>query len=151
MVPRQGKIEWFGGSQDAYDVFHIILDLAHVWDDIVDNDKPQAVTEFSVNHAFLSCLVYLQVSPFYRSIQQQILPMWITVVSGYEAANLFERNNDEHGIEIAHNLRYAAGHIIAYMIHVCVGPDKAREYVPDMWKVLVFERYEKYRKEHLNA
>jgi hypothetical protein len=76
--------------------------------------------------------------------------MWVTIVSAYEAANKFEQDKDPHGIEISHSLRYAAGHIIAYAMHVCVGPDRAREMVPDMWKSVVFERFDPYRKEHLN-
>ena len=127
----------------------MLVDLSHAWDDVVDGDRK--VPEIELNNAFLIALVYLPANRFYQSIQYQILPMWLTVVSAYEAANKFEREKDPHGVEIAHTLRYAAGNIIAYAIHVCVGPDKAREYVPEMWKAVVFERYEEYRKEHLNG
>jgi spore coat polysaccharide biosynthesis predicted glycosyltransferase SpsG len=41
----------------------------------------------------------------------------------------FEKDKDSHGIEIAHTLRYAAGHILAYAVHVCVGPEKAKEII----------------------
>jgi hypothetical protein len=77
--------------------------------------------------------------------------MWITVVSAYETANRFERDKDEHGLEISHTLRYAAGHIIAYAVEACLGREKAREVLPEVWKDVVFERFEEYRKEHLNA
>jgi hypothetical protein len=150
MNNTQGKLEWFGGNQDALNTFRMFVDLAHLWDDLVDKDNLANTTEIEINNAFLICLVYLQANPFYRSIQDQILPMWITVVSGFETANKFEKEKDEHGIEIAHTLRYAAGNIIAYMVHVCVGPEKAREYLPEVWKNIVFERYEDYKKEHLN-
>jgi hypothetical protein len=148
-MKEEGKLEWFGGNQDALNMFRLFIDLAHIWDDLIDKDKD--VSESHINHAFLCCLVYLQVNPFYRSIQDQIMPMWITVVSSYETANEFERNKDEHGLEIAHGLRYAAGHIIAYAVHVCVGPDKAKEYMPEVWKTIYFERYDDYRQEHLNG
>lgn len=148
---EQINSDWFGGNEDAVNVYRMFTDLLHTWDDLVDKDKPELITEHHINHAFLICLVYLQVNPFYKSIQNEILPMWITVVSGYETANHFERSKDEHGIEIAHTLRYAAGNIIAYMIYVCVGSEKARIYLPEMWKSVVFERYEPYKKEHLNA
>lgn len=144
-----GKLEWFGGNADALQVYQALVDLAHTWDDLVDKDKD--VTEADINRSFLICLVYLQTNPFYRQIQDQIIPMWVSVVSAYETANKFEKDKDEHGIEIAHNLRYAAGHIIAYMIHVCVGADKAKEIMPEVWKTMVPERIEDYRKEHLDA
>ena len=144
-----GKREWFGGNQDALNMYQAFVDLAHVWDDLVDKDKPVSVEK--INQAFLTCLVFLPANPFYRGIQDQILPMWLVVVSAYETANFFETNKDEHGVEIAHGLRYAVGNIIAYAIHVCVGMEKAKEVLPNMWKTIFYERFDNYRKEHLNG
>lgn len=144
-----GKLEWFGGNQDALNMYQAFVDLAHVWDDLVDKDKPVSVEK--INQAFLTCLVFLPANPFYRGIQDQILPMWLVVISAYETANFFEKNKDEHGVEIAHGLRYAVGNIIAYAIHVCVGMEKAKEVLPNMWKTIFYERFDDYRKEHLNG
>jgi hypothetical protein len=141
--------DWFGGNQDAINLFDMLIDLAHTWDDLVDKDKD--VTEAKINNAFMICLVYLPCNPFYQSIQRDVMPMWITVVSAYQTANHYEKTKDAHGVEIAHTLRYAAGQIIAYAVHVCVGPEKAAEYLPDVWKALVIERFDDYRKEHINA
>jgi hypothetical protein len=149
MNSKEGKLEWFGGNQDALNMFRMFVDLSHTWDDLVDKDNP--TTDVDINNAFLICLVYLQANPFYRSIQEQVWPMWLTVVSAYETANKFEKDKDPHGIEIAHGLRYAAGHIIAYAIHVCIGAEKAKEVLPEVWKNIYFDRYDEYRKEHLDA
>ena len=148
MTPER-KLEWFGGNQDALRMYGLFTTLLHTWDDLVDKDKP--LSEDDINNAFLIALVYLPGNSFYQRIQQQILPMWIPVVSAYQTANAFERAKDPHGLEIAHTLRYAAGSITAYAIHVCVGPEKAKEYLPEMWKSVVAERFDDYRKEHLNA
>jgi hypothetical protein len=144
-----GKLEWFGGNTDALNMYRMLVDLAHLWDDLVDKDKD--VTELEINNSFLICLVYLPLNPFYQQIQRDVMPMWITVVSAYQTANKFEREKDERGLEAAHMLRYAAGNILAYAIHVCVGPEKATEYIPEMWKDVVNERFAEYREEHLNA
>lgn len=149
MNSKEGKLEWFGGNQDALNMFRMMVDLAHTWDDLIDKDN--AANETEINNAFLICLVYLQANPFYRSIQDQVWPMWLTVVSAYETANKFEKDKDAHGIEIAHGLRYAAGHIIAYAVHVCVGAEKAKEYLPEIWKNIICERFDEYRKEHLDV
>ena len=101
MTP-QGKLEWFGGNQDALNMYRAFVDLAHIWDDLVDKDNP--VSADKINQAFLTCLVYLPANPFYRAIQEQIMPMWLVVVSAYETANHFEKIKDAHGIEIAHGL-----------------------------------------------
>ena len=144
----RGELEWFGGNQDALVMFQMIVDLAQAWDDLVDRDKE--VDEPTINNAFLVALVYLPMNPFYQRIQYAVAPMWITVVSAFEAANKFEREKDSHGLEIAHTLRYTGAQIIAYAIHVCVGQEKAREYIPVMWKRIADERFDEYRKEHLN-
>lgn len=145
----EGKLEWFGGNQDALNMYRALVSLAHAWDDLVDRDK--GMSEDTTNQAFLTCLVYLPANPFYRKIQDQVLPMWMMVVSAYETANTFERNKDPHGLEISHSLRYAAGHIVAYAVTVCVGPEKAKEILPEVWKAMVHERFDDYRKEHLNV
>lgn len=143
-----GKLEWFGGNEDALNMYRAFVSLAHTWDDMVDKDKP--VGSDDINRAFLTCLVYLPANPFYRAIQDQILPMWLVVVSSYETANTFEKAKDPHGIEIAHSLRYAAGNIVAYAVHVCLGAEKAKEVLPDVWKAMFYERFDDYRKEHLS-
>ena len=56
---------------------------------------------------------------------------------------------DEHGLEIAHGLRYAAGNIVAYAVHVCVGPEKALKILPEVWKAIFAERFEDYKSEVL--
>lgn len=147
-MKQEGKLEWFGGNQDALNMCRLLITLGHTWDDIVDKDKP--ISEDDINNAFLIALVYLPANPFYQRIQAQVLPMWITVVSAYQTANHFERTKDAHGIEIAHTLRYAVGNILAYAMHVCLGPEKAKEHLPEMWKAAVAERFDDYRKEHLS-
>jgi hypothetical protein len=149
MITEERKLEWFGGNTDALNMFYTIVDLAHVWDDLIDRDKP--VSDFDVNRAFLSALVYLPANPFYNRIQTQVLPLWMTVISAYETANKFENDKDEHGLEIAHNLRYAPGHIVVFMSQACLGYEKAQEFMPEIWKTIVDDRIDDYRKEHLNA
>lgn len=144
-----GKLEWFGGNKDALRMLDIFVELTHIWDDLVDKDKE--VTEDQVNNAFLACLVYLPMNRFYQQIYPHIVPMLIVVASAYQTANKFERDKDPHGIEIAHSLRYSLGNVIAYAIYICVGPEKAREFLPEMWKTVFHERFDDYRKEHLDV
>ena len=146
---KEGKLEWFGGNEDALNMYRMFVDLAHIWDDLVDKDKD--ANEERINRAFLICLVYLQLNPFYQCIQRDIMPMWISVVSAYQTANIFEKTKDAHGVEIAHGLRYASGNIVAYAVHICVGPEEAAKYMPEIWKSMMVERFDPYRKEHLNA
>lgn len=148
MIENEGKLEWFGGNQDALNMYRMFVDMTHVWDDLVDKDR--SLSEDDINRAFMIALVYLPANPFYRSIQQAIMPMLVTTMSAYHTANHFEKTKDLHGLEIAHGLRYAAGHIIAYAVNVCIGPDKAKEVMHEVWKEVVFERFDDYKKEVLS-
>lgn len=146
---KEAQLEWFNGNKDAVNMFNMFVDLAHTWDDLVD--KNVDVPEDHINNAFLIALVYLQANPFYKSIEEEIRPMWMSVILAYDTANKYEQNKDEHGIEIAHGLRYAAGHIVAYAVQKCVGVKKAKEFLPEIWKVMMCERFDEYREEHLNG
>lgn len=134
--------DFFGGNKDAEAVYSMLKEMSHIWDDLVDRDNH--VAEYDINRAFAIPLLYLPLNPFYRSIQDAILPMWEMVITAYETANHFERVKDPHGVEIGHNLRYAAGHIAAFMCVRCVGTEKARAILPELWKDVVFERYDDY-------
>lgn len=139
------KLEWFGGNQDALNMYLLIVDLAHIWDDIIDKDRP--VSEQDVNRAFLIALVYLPSNPFYRTIQHAVAPMMLTMISAYQTANHFENAKDLHGVEIAHGLRYAVGHIISYASIVCLGYEKASQVMPELWKSMMCERFDAYKSE----
>lgn len=141
------KLEWFGGNRDALNMTKVMAEISQVWDDLIDKDKP--VTDEQINWAFTAALVYLPMNPFYQRIQQAVMPMWITAITEFKMATKFERDKDEHGLEIAHGMRFAAAQIIAYAVILCVGERKAEEYLPELWKLIMSERFDDYRKEHL--
>ena len=147
MGANVGREEWFGGNKDALQVYRMLADLSHTWDDLVDRDKP--VPQAHVNNAFAIALVWLHMNPYYRLIRDAVAPMWVSVIAAYETANAFEVTGERHGLEIAHNLRYAAGHIVAYMMVDCLGPQAAAQFMPEMWRDLACERIEPYLEEHL--
>jgi len=145
-LQTEGRAEWFDGDLNGLEIFRLLVDLLHIWDDLVDKDKP--VSESQINRAFLNCLVFLPCNALYQKIQLQIAPLWVCIVSAYETANQFEQIGESHGVEIAHTLRYSAGHIIAYAMVISSGMEHAKKHLPDMWKAVVFERFEPYQKEH---
>lgn len=147
--PLETHLEWFGGNEDVRVIFNCFAVLLHTWDDMVDKDVE--VTPKDVNQAFMIALASLPSNSLYRAIQVDIIPMWEAFMIAYEAANSFEREHDDHGLEIGHNLRYAAGHIIAYALKVAVGYEKALELMPNLWKRFVPERILDYKKEHLSG
>ena len=92
MHNQKGKLEWFNGNQDALNLYRMFVSLSHTWDDLVDKDNEVSAEE--VNNAFMIALVYMPANPFYRRIQDQIMPMWLMVLSAYETANKYEADKD---------------------------------------------------------
>lgn len=145
--PGETNLDWFGGNEDVRAIFNCLAVLLHTWDDLIDKDVE--LSSKDINQAFMIALVALPSNPLYRAIQAGILPMWESIVIAYETANGFEKDKDPHGLEIGHNLRYAAGHIVAYALKTAVGYEKSLELMPRIWKEFVPERFEDYRKEHM--
>lgn len=143
------KPEWFGGLQAGVDMVWAIAHMTHWWDDLVDKDK--LVSDEDINNMMRMALVYLPLNPVYQKIAAAAPHFWATIISAYEAANTFERTKDERGLEISHTLRYSAGNLIAYAMEQTIGVELARKYIPDMWKVVVFESFDDYKREHLNV
>jgi DNA-binding FadR family transcriptional regulator len=139
-------IDHFAGREDARQLFNLLAELAHTWDDLIDRDKP--VSQAQTNRAFHIALVDLPRNPLYSVIQPHVLAMWTAVVSNYAVANSFETAHDDHGIEIAHMLRYSAGNIMAVAMDAAVGTEAAEAAMPGIWKLMVAERFDDYRKEH---
>lgn len=143
------KLEWFGGDVNALNMCRMLAEISQIWDDLIDRDEP--VSDEQIHHAFTLALVHLPANPFYQRVQNLIHPMFVTAIAEYKASIKFERDRDEHGLEIAHGLRFKLGNVVTYSVVLCVGEDKAAEYLPDVWKFIMSERFEDYRKEHMLA
>jgi hypothetical protein len=61
-MSNEEKLAWFGGNTDALNLFHHLVELIHIWDDLIDKDKP--VSDEQINKAFLIALVYMPSNPF---------------------------------------------------------------------------------------
>lgn len=140
--------DWADGNLDLVEICEMFAVMTHTWDDLIDRDKP--VSQEAINEAFKIALVCLPNNKLYQAFLPQLLPLWVAVISAYETANKFEQNKDEHGIEIAHSLKCALGHIMAFLMLAIMPKDRSDVNIPKMWKSFMDERYDDYRKEHLN-
>jgi hypothetical protein len=139
---------WFGGNHEAAEIFNMLCELVDTWDNLIDRDVD--CRQESINAAFRVALVGLPNNRLYAALMPQLVPMWEMVISAYEVANKFEQDKDEHGLELSHTLRYAIGHMVAFLVIACVGAYEAKSILPRMWKYIISERFDEYRKEHLN-
>lgn len=139
---------WFGGNQDGEDMFWMMAKVAHCYDDIIDGDPVDAAR---AHECFSILLIELPQNKLYQKYLPIIIPLWEIVIAAYKTANSFEAEGMKQGLEISHNLRYAAGHIVALVMIGETGRDEAQKHMQEMWQVVVSERYDDYEKQHLKG
>ena len=142
----EGSLDWFDGNQDALDLFRAFVEVAHVWDDLIDADKE--IDKDKINLVFYLCLYTIPKNPVYRAFQSELLPIIQNGIVGYLVANEYEKSGDWHGIELAHTLRYAIADAFMYLIVQFNGVSKSIPILKDAIKVMMNERFDEYWKEH---
>lgn len=141
------ELEWFAGDQQALNLYHCFVDVAHTWDDLRDKDKP--VSNYELDRAFYVALYSIPFNPVFIRYSSQLQPLLLTSIMGYRLANKYEDNKDEHGLEIAHTMRYAVAQVFTFLITMLNGPDKAVTILDEAMKIMVNERITPYIEEHL--
>lgn len=140
------RLAWFAGDADALDLYQRLVFIAHAWDDLIDQDRP-----VNVNDLMINLMVYLPSNPAYRRFQEELRALIIVGIVGYLAANKIESNPTEHGLEVAHYLRYAVMNVGVFLIAALNGIDKAAEILAVAAPVMIPERLAHYIGEHACA
>lgn len=116
---RDFLVHAFKGNQAAADYVLMVAQVADVWDNLIDGDKP--VSDQSINLAFWNLAVMIPRNPFYRAYINDLLPVTATGIANWMIANRYERNlADTHAVEIAHVLRYSIADV-ALMAATLIG------------------------------
>ena len=144
-----GKVEWFGGDVEALQVYRLLTDLAHLWDDLVDKDKE--LTEDAINYAFSIPLVLLPSNPYWRKIEPEVRAMWVPVIAAYALANRMEKTKDTRKLEISYSLRNSMTNIISYMVVRAHGCIAAIPHLEEVWLTAFNDSVADYTKEHTDA
>lgn len=77
------------GSRSAIDYIMELYKIAHIWDDIIDKDKP--ITDNDVHNAFISALITLPYNEFYRQNIDYLLPLQHNAILQWIDANALEK------------------------------------------------------------
>ncbi len=137
---------WFGGDEDAARLVDQLASVAHIWDDLIDRDKP--VSNEIINRCFEMALVSIPANPFYKAYSTALQPLIYIGVLGYLTANEMEKTGDVYKLEIAHGLRYAVAHVAAFAVSITNPRENVIPLLAEVWKALMPERFEDYLKEH---
>lgn len=122
------------GDEDAIDFCDRLYKILHVWDDLVDGDKP--VTQADLNDVFRSALVELPLNPFYRQHVGTLAPILSAGITAWEVSNVYERGLDRELWRKAHMLRVHVGAVFVACAEIVGGRDWSRQVAPAMYDLV---------------
>lgn len=132
-------------------VIEYLYHISNYWDDLIDKDHEDKMTAAHTNRIFHMMLVELPNNPFYATHRTLLAPLMQSVCLSYEVSQVYEKDKDEHGLELGHALRYRTADIMAYVIFLCYGHDTTMKILPEYYKHLMLDRLNVYKKEKLHA
>jgi hypothetical protein len=138
----------FMGNRHAADFVLMLARISHVWDDLIDRDKP--VSNETINRTFFDALIELPANPFYREHYATLRPLMAIGAMNYEIANTYEALGGEERLALAHVLRYSIADIATAVALITGGPDWARKIGPELRQRSQKDTLQHYLKEHGN-
>jgi hypothetical protein len=122
--------ELFKGDETAVSLVYDLYFISHVWDDLVDGDKP--VSPDVVSKAFQKALIDVNLNRFFRDNAAMILPVLLNATLLWHGANDLERDGGQHALEVAHVIRCAGGDIAMICAAIIGGTDYAKRHAAEI-------------------
>lgn len=137
------------GDQSAMKLCCDIVDIAAVWDDLVDGDK--TVERATIDRVFTKALIDVPANPFFHTYSAQLLPIFRSAILNWQIANYFETNGCKADVEIGHTLRYAPGDVVTTVVSIIGGMEWAVEVGPELRRRVQKDALSAYLEEHGHA
>lgn len=122
---------WFKGNELASRACLDLVDIAHLWDDLVDADKPFSDPDAVMRKAMFE----LPMNPFWASNQHTLLPVLQLAYLQWKASNILENSDDRTDRIKSYMLRaslYSVFHMVAAL---CGGIDWAVSIGPEIYRL----------------
>lgn len=133
------------GDQGALLFINAIYRVSHLWDDLIDKDKP--LSKEQINSGFRNALIDIPSNPFFAAHAHRLIPVMSAGISAWQAANAFELTTDKRLWEMAHTLRYFVATVIVTCAEIVGGGDWADEVAPRIWAEAHKDTLDNYFKE----
>ena len=130
------------GNREAVNFVVRIFRALHVWDDLIDKDKPVADDE--IHSVFWDLLVGLPTDEFYRTNLNLLSSTLVNSIVNWHIANKLEREGNEKDKSIAFILRGAYIDVLSASALIVGGLDWAREIGPDIRRWAHEETFDQY-------
>lgn len=130
------------GNQHAIQLVRDWTKALHLWDDLIDGDKP--VSTDDVNAIFRKMLVEIPANPFFASHAPALLPVLSSGITAWHASNVFEASGRRELIAQAHMLRMQVASVFVACAEIIGGHQWAAEVAPLLWQQIQGDRLHKY-------
>lgn len=135
----------FKGNKDALAIVSAFRLITHIWDDLVDQDKPVSPAE--INGAFWMALVVLPANPLWQALAPTLIPVLKNGILEWFASNTLEQDAvNPIAREISHICRAGAGDIFLMMAEAIGGPGWAAEHAAELKLMNSDETFAEYVK-----
>lgn len=131
------------GRQDALAFIFTVTDILHVWDDLIDRDKP--VSPEAVHRAFTSALIRLPRDPFYIAHFGLLNPILEMAILNWHISNTYEAGDDEYEHHISYILRSSYSDLATMCARIVGGEAWARQVGPEIHRHWHGEGWAGYR------
>lgn len=131
---------------DACELIHCYAQITHVWDDLIDKDKP--VEDADVHRAFWHATVTIPNNPFFLRHRQTLLPIWANAIVTWRSANLLEQEKEEgEGKMLSYVLRHSPLDLFVACATIIGGVEWGAEWGAILRKGCLDGTFDEYLKE----
>lgn len=124
---------WFKGNTSAMRFCADMVEVAHVWDDLVDADKP--VSSIKADLAFRKMMLEIPSNEFYRANFAFLQPVIVMIWAQWSAANAMETHPFKGDREKAFMLRASLYQLFQACAVLCGGLDWAAQIGPEVYRL----------------
>lgn len=122
-------MEWCGNNDHAVHFLLDLIQMAEVWDDIVDGDELDLV---QVESAMWAGMVRLPLNPFYQEHATYLTPLIIHAINTWKDANVLSKGTRDQRA-VAYTLRHMDLQIVQAVVRLTRGDEALREIGPQIW------------------
>lgn len=139
---------WMQGNQAAIDLVYDLANIAHLYDDLIDQD--QRVDQWRVHDAFLAAMVRVPRNPIFRQFGSELTTLIETSIFNWRAANTLA-SIDVGNAHVADVIRYSFAEIVIYVARLVGGHQHAATIAADVWANIRNDTFDGFLKEHGHA
>jgi hypothetical protein len=124
---------WFKGNQSAMRFCADMVEVSHVWDDLVDCDNP--VSAATADQAFRKLMLEIPSNDFYRANFNFLHPVMVMIWAQWDAANKMEAKPLKNDFVKAYMLRASLYQLFHACAVLCGGLDWAAQIGPEVYRL----------------